>query len=89
MRKRLRSGLIRRLAFSRDALGELLPSDAAATRAEAAWIAGNSGDRDLAAGVQAALERAATGWRQADERHSWEQAGAEAYACLLNTSRWI
>ena len=33
-----------------------------------------------AAGVQTALERAANGWRQADERHFWEQAGAEAHA---------
>jgi len=80
VRQRLRRGLTRRQAFSRDALGELLRSDAAATRAEAAWIAGNSGDRDLAGAVQAALERAANGWRQADERHSWEQAGAEAQA---------
>ncbi|MDG4551867.1 MAG: HEAT repeat domain-containing protein [Candidatus Contendobacter sp.] len=80
VRQRLRRGLIRRQSFSRDGLGELLRSEAATTRAEAAWIAGNSGDRDLAGAVQAALERAATGWRQADERHSWEQAGAEAYA---------
>jgi ParB family chromosome partitioning protein len=80
VRQRLRRGLIRRQAFSRDALGELLRGDAAATRAEAAWIAGNSGDRDLAGAVQAALERAANGWRQADERHQWEQAGAEAHA---------
>lgn len=80
VRQRLRRGLIRRQAFSRDALGELLRTEAAATRAEAAWIAGNSGDRDLAGAVQAALERAANGWRQADERHSWEQAGAEAQA---------
>ncbi|MDS4019046.1 MAG: HEAT repeat domain-containing protein [Candidatus Competibacter sp.] len=82
VRERLRRGLIRRQAFSRDGLSELLRGDAAATRAEAAWIAGNSGDRDLAAAVQAALERAANGWRQADERHSWEQAGAEAQAWL-------
>ncbi|MDG4585466.1 MAG: HEAT repeat domain-containing protein, partial [Candidatus Competibacter sp.] len=80
VRQRLRRGLIRRQAFSRDALGELLRGDAAATRAEAAWIAGNSGDRDLAGAVQAALERAANGWRQADERHLGEQAGAEAHA---------
>ncbi|MFO1425255.1 MAG: HEAT repeat domain-containing protein [Candidatus Competibacteraceae bacterium] len=80
VRERLRRGLIRRQAFSRDGLSELLRGDAAATRAEAAWIAGNSGDRDLAGAVQTALERAANGWRQADERHSWEQAGAEAQA---------
>ena len=30
--------------------------------------------------MQTALEQAANGWRQADERHLWEQAGAEAYA---------
>ncbi|MEZ5601618.1 MAG: hypothetical protein R3F36_11955, partial [Candidatus Competibacteraceae bacterium] len=80
VRQRLRRGLIRRQTFAGDALRDLLQSDAAATRAEAAWIAGNSGDRDLAAGVQAALEQAANGWRQADERHLWEQAGAEACA---------
>ncbi len=80
VRQRLRRGLIRRQAFSRDALGELLRSEAATTRAEAAWIAGSSNDRDLAGAVQAALERAANGWRQADERHLWEQAGAEAQA---------
>ncbi|HRD65987.1 MAG TPA: HEAT repeat domain-containing protein [Candidatus Competibacter sp.] len=80
VRERLRRGLIRRQTFASGALRDLLQSDAAATRAEAAWIAGNSGDRNLAAGVQAALERAANGWRQADERHSREQAGAEAHA---------
>ncbi|QQS52946.1 MAG: HEAT repeat domain-containing protein [Candidatus Competibacteraceae bacterium] len=80
VRQRLRRGLIRRQAFSRDALGELLRGDAAATRIEAAWIAGNSGDRDLAEAVQSALERAANGWRQADERHLWEQVSAEAQA---------
>ena len=80
VRQRLRRGLIRRQAFSRDALQALLQDEAAATRAEAAWIAGNSGDRELAAAVQTALERAATGWRQADERHSREQAEAEAHA---------
>ena len=80
VRQRLRRGLIRRQAFSRDALQALLQDEAAMTRAEAAWIAGNSGDRELAAAVQTALERAATGWRQADERHSREQAEAEAHA---------
>ena len=80
VRQRLRRGLIRRQAFSRDGLSELLRGDAAATRAEAAWIAGSSGDRDLAGAMQAALEQAAAGWRQANERHSREQADAEAQA---------
>ena len=80
VRQRLRRGLIRRQAFSQDGLSELLRGDAAATRAEAAWIAGSSGDRDLAGAVQAALEQAAAGWRQADQRHSREQADAEAQA---------
>ena len=80
VRQRLRRGLIRRQAFSRDALQALLQDEAATTRAEAAWIAGNSGDRELAAAVQTALERAADGWRQADERHQQERADAEAHA---------
>ncbi|MFZ1642098.1 MAG: HEAT repeat domain-containing protein, partial [Candidatus Contendobacter sp.] len=80
VRQRLRRGLIRRQAFSRDALRDLLQSEAAATRAEAAWIAGNSGDSELAAAVQTALERAANGWRQADAQHQRERAGAEAQA---------
>ena len=80
VQQRLRRGLIRRQTFSSNALRDLLQSEAAATRAEAAWIAGNSGDRDLAGAMQAALERAANGWRQADERHLWEQAGAETQA---------
>ena len=79
VRQRLRRGLIRRQAFSRDALCALLQSAAATTRAEAAWIAGSSGDRTLAAAVQTALERAANGWRQA-EQHQPRIAAAEAQA---------
>lgn len=80
VRQRLRRGLIRRQAFSRDALCALLQSEAAATRAEAAWIAGSSGDRTLAAAVQTALERAANGWRQADQQHQPRIAATEAQA---------
>ena len=80
VRQRLRRGLIRRQAFSRDALCALLQSEAAATRAEAAWIAGSSGDRTLAAAVQTALERAANSWRQADQQHQPKIAATEAQA---------
>jgi ParB family chromosome partitioning protein len=80
VRQRLRRGLIRRQAFSRDALRALLQGDAAATRAEAAWIAGNSSDPELAAAMRIALEQAANGWQQADEQHQRERAGAEAQA---------
>ena len=80
VRQRLRRGLIRRQTFSRDALCALLQSEAAATRAEAAWIAGSSGDRTLAAAVQTALERAANGWRQADQQHQPKIAATEAQA---------
>lgn len=80
VQQRLRRGLIRRQAFASDALRELLRSADPALRTEAAWIAGNSADRDLAEAVQAALEQAAAGWRQATERHLRAQASAEAQA---------
>jgi ParB family chromosome partitioning protein len=80
VRQRLRRGLIRRQTFAGDALRDLLQSESPATRAEAGWIAGNSGNRELAKAVQAALEHAADGWRQAEERHRQEQADAEAQA---------
>ncbi|MFZ1327245.1 MAG: HEAT repeat domain-containing protein, partial [Candidatus Contendobacter sp.] len=80
VRQRLRRGLIRRQTFSKDALQELLHSEAATTRAEAAWIAGSSGDSTLGSAVEAALKRAADGWRQANAQHLQEQAEAEAQA---------
>jgi len=80
VQQRLRRGLIRRQTFAHDALRELLHSADAATRVEAAWIAGNSGDRSLADAVQAALEQAAQGWRRATEQHQEELAHAEAQA---------
>jgi len=80
VRQRLRRGLIRRQSFSRDSLRSLLQNDSAATRAEAAWIAGNSGDSELAGAVQTALQRAADGWRQAEKNHWGEQAASEAQA---------
>lgn len=80
VQQRLRRGLIRRQAFAPEALRQLLHSADTATRAESAWIAGNSGDRSLADAVQAALERAANGWRQATEQHQTELAHAEAQA---------
>ena len=80
VRQRLRRGLIRRQAFSSEALSALLRGNAPATRTEAAWIAGSSGNQDLAGAVQAALEQSAKGWQQADTQHLWEQANAEAQA---------
>ncbi len=80
VRQRLRRGLIRRQSFSQDPLRSLLQSDAATTRAEAAWIVGNSGNAELADAVQAAGQRAADGWRQAEQNHWREQAANEAQA---------
>ncbi|HRC69647.1 MAG TPA: HEAT repeat domain-containing protein, partial [Candidatus Competibacter denitrificans] len=80
VRQRLRRGLIRRQHFSTDALRTLLDSDSAATRAEAAWLAGNSGAAELADAVQTALQRAADGWRQTEQNHWREQAASEAHA---------
>ena len=80
VRQRLRRGLIRRQSFAKDALWSLLQSDSAATRADAAWIAGNSGDAELAGAVQTAVQRAADGWRQAEQQHWREQAATEAQA---------
>ncbi|MBK8963955.1 MAG: HEAT repeat domain-containing protein [Candidatus Competibacteraceae bacterium] len=80
VRQRLRRGLIRRQHFSTDALRTLLGSDSAATRAEAAWLAGNSGAAELADAVQTALQRTADGWRQAEQNHWREQAASEAQA---------
>ncbi len=80
VRQRLRRGLIRRQSFASDALRALLQSDAATTRADAAWIAGSSGDAALAGAVEAALKRAADGWRQANAQHLQEQATHEASA---------
>lgn len=80
VRQRLRRGLIRRQHFSTEALRTLLNSDSAATRAEAAWLAGNSGAPELADAVQTALQRAADGWRQAEQHHWREQAVSEAQA---------
>jgi ParB family chromosome partitioning protein len=80
VRQRLRRGLIRRQTFSKDALQELLQSEAATTRADAAWIAGSSGDAALAGAVETAIKRAADGWTQATAHHLREQAEAEAQA---------
>ena len=80
VRQRLRRGLIRRQTFSKDALQELLQSEAATTRADAAWIAGSSGDAALAGVVETAIKRAAHGWTQATAHHLREQAEAEAQA---------
>ncbi|MGB2972398.1 MAG: HEAT repeat domain-containing protein, partial [Candidatus Competibacter sp.] len=80
VRQRLRRGLIRRQHFSTDALRTLLNSDSATTRAEAAWLVGNSGAPELADAVQTALQRAADGWRQAEQNHWREQAASEAQA---------
>jgi hypothetical protein len=57
-----------------------LQSEAATTRADAAWIAGSSGDAALAGAVETAIKRAADGWTQATAHHLREQAEAEAQA---------
>jgi ParB family chromosome partitioning protein len=62
VRKRLRQGLVRRRACPATALVKLLASDQPAPRAEAAWIAGATGGRELADAVLAAVQRSESDW---------------------------
>lgn len=80
VRERLRRGLIRR-GECPASLAELLTGDAAAQRADAAWIAGAAGeakDSSLGAAVAKAVARSAAQWReragqasQADAARAW------------------
>lgn len=64
VRRRLRQGLVRRRACPSQQLRRLLEGDASAPRAEAAWIAGATGNGDLSGAVLAAVERAAGDWER-------------------------
>ncbi|MEM7679249.1 MAG: hypothetical protein AAF449_25010, partial [Myxococcota bacterium] len=64
VRRRVRQGLIRRRAYASNALPALLSADRAEPRAEAAWLAGASGDRALAPAVLSAVKLAQDAWHQ-------------------------
>ena len=86
VRRRLRQGLVRRGACPERALEQLLQGDApAASRAEAAWIAGAAGTEALAAPLVAAVSLSAQGWQQARSEQRREALSAEErswQACL-------
>ncbi|MBK9030615.1 MAG: HEAT repeat domain-containing protein [Myxococcales bacterium] len=65
VRQGLREGLVRRQAFPLEAIAGALADADAATRTEAAWLAGAAGASALAPPVIAAVDRAAAGWRAA------------------------
>ncbi len=62
VRRRLRRGLVRRSECPNDSVRALLTTPAA--RADAAWLAGACGERDLAPAVHDAANAAAEGWQQ-------------------------
>lgn len=65
VRLRIRRGLIRRGACPVNEVRALLTGDAAGPRADAAWIAGASGDNGLADAVAKAVSLAAAQWAHA------------------------
>src|SRR4029079_12945435 len=65
VRRQLRAGLVRRGGFPARELEAALRGDNERARHEAAWMAGASGDRTLAAAAGAAVDRAAPGWDDA------------------------
>ncbi|MEM9487938.1 MAG: HEAT repeat domain-containing protein, partial [Myxococcota bacterium] len=70
VRQRLRQGLIRRGACPVPEVAAVLGGDAVGPRVDAAWLAGSSGQTELAAAVADAAERSARDWATARARAS-------------------
>jgi ParB family chromosome partitioning protein len=88
VRRRLRQGLVRRGDRPSDALRRLLEGGRAEARAEAAWVAGASGDAALSESVLAAVERSAAGWREARTRLAGATRGSDDRELNANVEAW-
>ncbi|MCA9673013.1 MAG: HEAT repeat domain-containing protein, partial [Myxococcales bacterium] len=89
VRRRLRHGLVRRGACPVPELESLLGGGDEAPRAEAAWIAGASGNRALAPAVVKAVQAAEQAWREARQRASKARAaGGNGDAVTAAANAW-
>ncbi len=92
VRRRLRRGLVRRGECPDASVTALLTGSAAASRADAAWIAGASGHEALAPAVDTAATLAAQGWTTEHEAAVTEdveiRARLAAHAQAWRASLW-